>query len=101
MRLKESRGNPIFRLGVSTGQSSSWATFCRGSFSTRSSVFCSIPGTKARYRMTASEAARIKSNLADAAHLVEPVIIKPVTLSDHPYQVKQVRKLLIRYKLLE
>jgi len=59
----------------------SW--FCRVSFSTRSSAFCSIPRIQARYRITAGEAARFTGNLADAAQLVAPpVIVKPITLSD-------------------
>lgn len=40
------------------------------------------PRIQSRYRITAGEAARFTGNLADAAHLVEPVIVKPVTLSD-------------------
>jgi predicted nucleic acid-binding protein len=40
------------------------------------------PRIQARYRITAGEAARFTGDLADAAHLVEPIIIKPVTLSD-------------------
>ena len=40
------------------------------------------PRIQARYRITAGEAARFTGNLADAAHLVEPVIFKPVVLSD-------------------
>jgi hypothetical protein len=37
---------------------------------------------QAGYRITAREAARFTGNLADAAHLVEPVILKPVVVSD-------------------
>lgn len=37
---------------------------------------------QARYRITATEAARFTENLAEAAQLVEPIIVKPVTLSD-------------------
>ena len=37
---------------------------------------------QARYRITALEAARFTRNPADAAHLVEPVIVTPITLSD-------------------
>jgi putative PIN family toxin of toxin-antitoxin system len=40
------------------------------------------PRIQARYLIAAGEAARFTGNLADAAHLVEPVIVKPVTLSD-------------------
>jgi predicted nucleic acid-binding protein len=40
------------------------------------------PRIQARYRITASEAARFTGDLADAAHLVEPIIVKPVILSD-------------------
>jgi hypothetical protein len=40
------------------------------------------PRIQARYRITAGEAARFTGNLADAAHLVEPVIVKPIVLSD-------------------
>lgn len=40
------------------------------------------PRIQARYRITALEAARFTGNLADAAHLVEPIIVAPVTLSD-------------------
>jgi hypothetical protein len=39
------------------------------------------PRIQARYRITASEAA-LHRNLADAAHPVEPIIIKPAILSD-------------------
>ncbi len=40
------------------------------------------PRMQARYRITPGEAARFAGSLADAAHLVEPVIVRPVTLSD-------------------
>jgi hypothetical protein len=40
------------------------------------------PRIQAWYRITASEAARFTGNPADAAHLVEPIIVKPVILSD-------------------
>jgi hypothetical protein len=40
------------------------------------------PRVQARYRITAGEAARFTGNLADAAHLFEPIIVKPVVLSD-------------------
>jgi predicted nucleic acid-binding protein len=40
------------------------------------------PRIQTRYRITAGEAARFTGDLADAANLVEPVIVKPVTLSD-------------------
>lgn len=40
------------------------------------------PRIQARYRITAPEAARFTGNLADAAHLVEPIIVTPITLSD-------------------
>lgn len=40
------------------------------------------PRLQARYRITASEAARFTSNLAAAAHMVEPVIVRPLVLSD-------------------
>jgi len=33
------------------------------------------PRIQARYRITAREAARFAGNLADAAHLVEPIIL--------------------------
>ncbi len=56
--------------------------FCPGSFSTSSNVYCSILRIQARYRITTGEAARFAGNLADAAHLVEPVIVKPVIVSD-------------------
>jgi putative PIN family toxin of toxin-antitoxin system len=40
------------------------------------------PRMQARYQITANEAARFTRNLADAAHMVEPVIVRPVVLSD-------------------
>ena len=40
------------------------------------------PRIQARYRFTTVEAARFAENLADAADLVEPVIDRPVILSD-------------------
>jgi len=40
------------------------------------------PRIQARYRITTLEAARFAENLADAADLVEPVIDRPVILSD-------------------
>lgn len=40
------------------------------------------PRIQARYRITAGEAARFAGNPADAAHLVDPVIVQPITLSD-------------------
>ena len=40
------------------------------------------PRIQARYRITTVEAARFAGNLADAANLVEPVIDRPVVLSD-------------------
>ena len=40
------------------------------------------PRTQARYRITAVEAARFAESLADASDLVEPVIDRPVILSD-------------------
>ena len=40
------------------------------------------PRIQARYRITTVEAARFAENLADAADLVEPVIDRPVVLSD-------------------
>jgi hypothetical protein len=35
------------------------------------------PRLQARYRITASEAIRFTGNLADVAHMVEPVIVRP------------------------
>jgi predicted nucleic acid-binding protein len=40
------------------------------------------PRMQARYRITAGEAARFTGNLADAADMVEPVIIRPLVPSD-------------------
>jgi predicted nucleic acid-binding protein len=40
------------------------------------------PRLQARYGITASEAARFTGNLADIAHMVEPVIVRPLALSD-------------------
>jgi predicted nucleic acid-binding protein len=40
------------------------------------------PGLQARYKITPDEAARFTGNLADAALMVEPVIVQPVILSD-------------------
>ena len=40
------------------------------------------PGLQARFQITASEAARFTQNLADVAHMVEPVIVRPLVLSD-------------------
>lgn len=40
------------------------------------------PRIQARYRITTVEAARFAANLADAADLVEPVIDRPVVVSD-------------------
>jgi predicted nucleic acid-binding protein len=40
------------------------------------------PRLQARYQVTASEAARFTQNLADVAHMVEPVIVRPLVLSD-------------------
>ena len=40
------------------------------------------PRLQARYRITASEAARFTGNLAGVAHMVEPVIVRPLILSD-------------------
>ncbi len=40
------------------------------------------PRLQARYQITASEAARFTGNLADVAHMVEPVIVRPLVLSD-------------------
>ena len=40
------------------------------------------PRLQARYQLTASEAARFTQNLADVAHMVEPVIVRPLVLSD-------------------
>lgn len=40
------------------------------------------PRLQARYQITPSEAARFTGNLADVAHMVEPVIVRPLVLSD-------------------
>ncbi len=40
------------------------------------------PRLQARYQITAREAARFTGNLADVAHMVEPVIVRPLVLSD-------------------
>jgi putative PIN family toxin of toxin-antitoxin system len=40
------------------------------------------PRLQARYQITAAEATRFTENLADAADMVEPVIVRPVALSD-------------------
>ena len=40
------------------------------------------PRLQARYQITGSEAARFTGNLADVSHMVEPVIVRPVVLSD-------------------
>jgi predicted nucleic acid-binding protein len=40
------------------------------------------PRLQARYQIAASEAARFTGNLADVAHMVEPVIVRPLLLSD-------------------
>ena len=40
------------------------------------------PRLQARYRITANEAARFTENLAAVAHIVEPVIVQPIVLSD-------------------
>lgn len=40
------------------------------------------PRIQTRYRITAPEAASFTCNLAEAGHLVEPVIVTPITLSD-------------------
>jgi putative PIN family toxin of toxin-antitoxin system len=40
------------------------------------------PRIQTRYRITADEAARFAGTLADASHLVEPVIVRPIVLSD-------------------
>jgi predicted nucleic acid-binding protein len=40
------------------------------------------PRLQARYQITAREAARFTGNRADAAHMVEPLIVRPVVLSD-------------------
>ncbi len=40
------------------------------------------PRIQARNRITAREAAQFAGNLAHAAHLVEPIIVRPLVLSD-------------------
>ena len=40
------------------------------------------PRLQARYQIAASEAARFTRNLADVAHMVESVIVRPLVLSD-------------------
>jgi predicted nucleic acid-binding protein len=40
------------------------------------------PRLQTRYQITASEAARFTGNLADVAHIIEPVIVRPLVLSD-------------------
>ena len=40
------------------------------------------PRLQARYQITASEAARFTEHLADAADMVEPLIVRPIVLSD-------------------
>ena len=40
------------------------------------------PRIQARYRITPEEAARFAGGLADASHLVEPVVVRPIVLSD-------------------
>ena len=40
------------------------------------------PRLQARYQITACEAVRFTGNLADVAHMVEPVIVRPLVLSD-------------------
>ena len=40
------------------------------------------PRLQARYRIMASEAARFTGKLADVAHMVEPLIVRPLVLSD-------------------
>jgi len=40
------------------------------------------PRLQARYQISATEAARFTGNLADVSHLVEPVIVRPLALSD-------------------
>lgn len=40
------------------------------------------PRIQARYRITPAEAARFAGSLADAAHMIEPVITSPIVLSD-------------------
>lgn len=40
------------------------------------------PRIQARYRIAPEEAARFAGSLADASHLVEPVVVRPIVLSD-------------------
>ena len=40
------------------------------------------PRIQGRYQITPEEAARFAGNLADASHLVEPVVARPIVLSD-------------------
>ncbi len=40
------------------------------------------PRLQARYQITAGEVARFTGNLADVADIVEPVIVRPLVLSD-------------------
>jgi putative PIN family toxin of toxin-antitoxin system len=40
------------------------------------------PRIQQRYQITAEEAARLTGALADAAHLVEPIVTRPIVLSD-------------------
>jgi len=40
------------------------------------------PGLQARYRITIEEVARFTDNLANAALVVEPTVVMPITLSD-------------------
>jgi hypothetical protein len=42
------------------------------------------PRLQARYRITIEEVARFTGNLANAALIVEPNVVMPVTLSDPP-----------------
>ena len=65
-----------------TSSSALTLSFCRGSFLTKSNAYSSTHDCRARYQITASEAARFTGNLADVAHMVEPVIVRPLVLSD-------------------
>jgi putative PIN family toxin of toxin-antitoxin system len=40
------------------------------------------PRLQARYRITIEEVARFTDNLANAAHVVEPTVVMPITVSD-------------------
>ena len=40
------------------------------------------PRLQVRYRITPEEAARFAGSLAEASHLVEPLIVQPIVLSD-------------------